>query len=686
VKLPTLSEWLFSWKTFAAGILALYIALYLDLPRPYWAMATVYITTQPLAGATRSKALYRVMGTAIGAAFSVFITPLLINAPELLTLAVALWIGLCLYLSLLDRTPRSYLFMLSGYTAALIVFPSVGAPETIFDTGFARFQEITLGIICASLVADLVLPQSVGPVVSTRIHAWLQDAGAAAIAVLEGKSEADAETARAIGERSHKLAADAVAIDGLMTQLGFDVASGRGMLAWMMQLRQRMLLLLPLLPSIADRLRALRETGDLPPAVTEILADIAAWIRRGGDAPADEAARLREAIRAASPELGPDANWSEIVRANLMARLTYLVDIRQDCRILQRHVAKDWGRLREPLAYPVDIVSERHVDHGMALLSAASAVVAILALSAAWILTGWPDGGMAATMAAVACSFFAVQDDPAPGIMDFAKWSLVSVVLVGAYSFAILPAINGFSLLALSLAPYFVLVGLLVARPQTGLIGMTLGANGATFMAVQSTFTSDFAGYTNSSLAVIAGMGAAAVLTRLFRSVGVEFTAGRLVRAGRHTVARAAERRGHGDRSRFAAIMLDRLGLMVPRLSALRADGPLAGADLLGDVRVGLNVVDLRAARHRLPAASVAAIDAVLAALSRHYRAPLGRPGSDLLARIDDALRAVMATPDAGLQREALLGLVGIRRGLFPDAPAYRSQPRPEAPALKEAA
>ena len=52
----------FALKTFAAVMLALVIALWLDLPRPYWAMATVYITSQPLAGATSSKAFYRLTG------------------------------------------------------------------------------------------------------------------------------------------------------------------------------------------------------------------------------------------------------------------------------------------------------------------------------------------------------------------------------------------------------------------------------------------------------------------------------------------------------------------------------------------------------------------------------------------------------------------------------------------------
>ena len=69
----------FALKTFAAAMLALVIALWLDLPRPYWAMATVYITSQPLAGATSSKAFYRVLGTVLGASVTVAIVPNLVN-------------------------------------------------------------------------------------------------------------------------------------------------------------------------------------------------------------------------------------------------------------------------------------------------------------------------------------------------------------------------------------------------------------------------------------------------------------------------------------------------------------------------------------------------------------------------------------------------------------------------------
>lgn len=137
------ADLIFAVKTFAAAMLAFVIALWLDLPRPYWAMATVYITSQPLAGATSSKALYRVLGTLTGAAASIAIIPTFVDAPELLCLVIALWVGLCLYLSLLDGTPRSYTFMLAGYTVALIGFPEVSTPGNIFDDAVARVEEIS---------------------------------------------------------------------------------------------------------------------------------------------------------------------------------------------------------------------------------------------------------------------------------------------------------------------------------------------------------------------------------------------------------------------------------------------------------------------------------------------------------------------------------------------------------------
>src|SRR5215469_4977813 len=154
-------EAIFSINSFVAAMLALYIAFSIGLPRPYWAMLTVYITSQPLSGAVRSKAVYRVLGTFLGGTAAVALVPNLVNSPAVLSLALASWVGLCLYFSLLDRTPRSYIFMLAGYTAGIIGFPTVNAPQTIFDTALSRMEEITLGIVCATVVHTIFFPRSV---------------------------------------------------------------------------------------------------------------------------------------------------------------------------------------------------------------------------------------------------------------------------------------------------------------------------------------------------------------------------------------------------------------------------------------------------------------------------------------------------------------------------------------------
>lgn len=75
---------------------ALYLAFWIDLPKPSWALGTVYITSQVLAGATRSKALYRGLGTLLGAIASVILVPNPASTPELLAVVIAHWVAVCL--------------------------------------------------------------------------------------------------------------------------------------------------------------------------------------------------------------------------------------------------------------------------------------------------------------------------------------------------------------------------------------------------------------------------------------------------------------------------------------------------------------------------------------------------------------------------------------------------------------
>jgi uncharacterized membrane protein YccC len=284
-----------------------------------------------------------------------------------------------------------------------------------------------------------------------------------------------------------------------------------------------------------------------------------------------------------------------------------------------------------------------------------------------WITTAWPQGAVACEMVAVACSFFAAQDDPAPAIMSFLLWSVAGVLVDGILLFGILPGASSFATLVVALAPPFLIGGVLVSMPGTTNGGRAFTANAATLLALQDAYNADFPSFANSALAFVLALGLAVTVTRLIRSVGAGFTTQRLLRTIWNELALAAERRGDQDRARYAGLMLDRLGLIGARL-AQTDEGP---ADALAHIRVGLNIIDLRRARHALTPDVRGRIDTLLDALATFYRrgAHLG-PDTEapLLPAIDGALAALEDAGQEPGRPDALLGLVGIRRGLFPNA------------------
>jgi len=238
----------------------------------------------------------------------------------------------------------------------------------------------------------------------------------------------------------------------------------------------------------------------------------------------------------------------------------------------------------------------------------------------------------------------------------------------------VLPRIDGFPMLVLVLAPTFLLIGIGIARPALTGFATGIAIIGATLLSLQTIYSADFPSYVNGSLASIAGMGIAAIVTGIIRSVGADLSARRLLRAGWRDIAAAAETGDASDRAALVARMLDRLGLLTPRLAALPPDAN-AGGDAMLDLRVGVGVIDVRASRFQLSEKSRGALDDVLEGIATYYRAlaaEFGKPPRTravLLEQIDRALSVVAEEPASRKMRSVLLGLVGVRRALFADAP-----------------
>jgi len=665
--LPSWRDWVFSAKTFAGAMLALWIALRMGLDRPYWAMATAYIVAQPLTGAMRSKAAYRFYGTMLGAVATLALIPNLVDAPVLLIAALSLWIGGCIYFAVLDRTPRSYVFLLAGYSAALIGFPLVDTPGTVWDVVLSRVEEITLGIVCTTVIGSVVFPIPIGPALTARLDNWIQNAADWTVNVLSGAPE-DSTTAAA----RRQVAGDAVEIATLATHLAYDTSNLQTATVPVAILHQRVLLLLPVVSGAADRIRTLREIGGITPDLRAVLDRIGAWIRAGRDADLSEAATVHADIDATEPKVDANTNWKDVVLIGLLVRLRELLDIVHDIMALRRQIRAEEPRLvKLTFAQGETILTLQHRDHVMALHSAVATVLAVWLISAFWIATAWPEGAGAASLAAVACAFFAAQDDPAPNIVGFIVAALVALTIDAIYLFAILPQAHDFEMLILAFAPVFLILGVLTSMPATARVSGPISFIAATQLAISSSYNADFTTYINSAVAAIVGLGATAVIIRIVRSVSAEWTAWRLLRRNRRDIANIAANRSPADLPAFAALMLDRLSLVVPRLavSAEGADG--AATSALADLRVGVNIIGLQHDVMNLPEQLRRATGTMLDAIATHYRRRTLKQADTALLRIIDRVIAIAVKDPATTTSELLLRLGGIRRGLFPYAPPY---------------
>ncbi|WP_394791451.1 FUSC family protein [Rhodoferax sp.] len=684
MKLPTLprfgaAELLFSLKTFGAGILAMYIANRAGLPRPFWTLLTAYVVANPMAGAVRSKALYRFLGTLLGSSAAVLLVPTLSNAPELLTLALALWTGLCLFVSLLDRTPRAYIFLLAGYTAALIGFPSVQAPLQMFDTAVARVEEIGLAILCATLVHSIVLPTSLAPNVLGLMDRTLNDARRWLHDLLQPGPRQGAQSTQdpqALGADRRLLAADITQLRLLSTHVPFDTTHLRWTANAIRAMQDRVAALTPTLSSVEDRLAALEQAqgGALADDTTQLLAQIGNWLAAPTATQSAELPALLDAIRAIGEQPGLQA-WERALRVGLAAGLEELVQGWRACAVLRRDIDAGLSGAAMP-HHPASSNQVLHRDYGMALLSALAAVLAICLCSAFWIATGWSSGSAAAMMAAVFCSFFASMDDPVPAIHGFLKFTLWSMPISIVYVLVLLPLVHDFGMLVLVCAPLFLVAGCYMARPATMGSALALLFGVAGTLALHDTSSVDLAVFFNSMLGQIAGIVVAARVTRLVRSVGAEWSARRIQRAIWRELGELAGARGAPTSAAYSVRMLDRIGLLAPRVALASANDPnLVTNDALRDLRVGIDIAGLQRSRAQLPTQAVSGVLAGIAGFFRQRGA--GRSGTwptTLLADIDHSLAAALAAPtrsdSRGDWRAAVTALVGLRRNIFPHAPA----------------
>ena len=660
---------LFTLKAFLAAMLAYYIALRIGLDRPYWAIITAYIVAQPLAGAVSSKAMFRLLGTVIGAAVAILLVPLLGNAPELLSLALALWLGLCTFVALLDRTPRAYTFLLAGYTAGIVAFPAVEAQATIFTAASLRAQEIGIGIASATLVHSVVFPRTVSARLQARIDAIMIDAerwSRDSLRVDHGDA--------VITRDRRQLATDIHELHQLATHLPFESSALRLKAGVLRALESQLCLLLPLASAVEDRCRQLQRTDALPPVVRTLLDDVVAWLGApNGDGGTAET--LCRRARACEPDGSAPFAWSAALQLSMLDRLAELVTVHAICRELQAAMGPDRIILSPAAREAIRNARRRvlHRDYGLALRGALATSLTVLIGCLLWIASAWPAGAGAVVIASIICALFSNMDDPAPAAWKVWQGTCCAVLLAAPYAFAILPRISDFPVLVAVLAPAFLLVGAMMVRRRLAAmaVGMILSLPG--LMGLDGYYTGQFDSFANAAIAQMLGALLAVWVLKMVRTVGAEQSALRLLRAGWRDLALRTDPRHQPDTVKWINTMLDRIGLLTPRLAELGSDTTAPLLDILRDTRVGMSLDDLHRFRMRADTRDDRLLGVVLGRVRQHFvrlgARGQGDPDPALVRAIDGALPMIGRNGAVADRRLALLALTSLRRNIAPDVP-----------------
>ena len=142
--------------TALAVTLATVIALQLRVDAPWWAAISAFVSVRTTAPASMQRGALRIIGTAIGAAFGLLLSPWLIEDQVALSL-VLLAVGTLGVLGL-QVSNHGYAWLLGAVTTVMVLLAALSDPQSTFDIACNRTAEVTIGTTAAILVTLVLMP------------------------------------------------------------------------------------------------------------------------------------------------------------------------------------------------------------------------------------------------------------------------------------------------------------------------------------------------------------------------------------------------------------------------------------------------------------------------------------------------------------------------------------------------
>jgi len=589
--------WLHLLKTVMAGLLALGMAMLLDLPQPRIAVTTVFVLMQPFSGMVLAKSFYRILGTAAGTIAALALGGLFVQQPELYMLGMTAWVSACVAAAVRYRHFRWYGFVLAGYTAALIGIPNVTAPLGLLLAALTRAAEIAVGIVSSSAVSALVMPQRSSLALQRALRKRYDDFTVFAADVLNRR------VVRGRFERRFaRLIDEIVGFEATRIFAAFEDPAMRSRSAHLSHLNGEFMdscTRLHALHQLLKRLRANHLTAiiaAIEPYFHELASLITSQPGTEIDA-ANVAARLQE-FRAGLPR-----RMRQTRRQLETAPAESLADFDTAAELLYRFV-DEWSRYSLTDASltlhgaPVRTRGTRPYMSRTNRLVVAFTFVRCAAVMAVagwfWIVTNWPSGGFAVIGAALACALTSATPGGSRMALHMAVGAVMATMTGYLYTCYVYPNIDGFPLLCVTLAPVLALGAFIATRK--GAAGYGIGFT--VFFCLLAgpdnvvTYAPDL--LINNGIALTASMLLAALSLAVVFPADMPWLVRRIMRDLRGQVSVACKGELSGLNQRFqsgAHDLTSQLRMLLTRRSRCRRD---ALRWMLATLEVGHAVIDLR--------------------------------------------------------------------------------------------
>lgn len=559
---PSRLDLIFALKTFIAGMLALFVSFELDLINPMWSIGTVLIIANPYSGMVSSKCVYRVVGTIGGAVIALTLTPHLINTPWIFTVVLSLWVGFALYVSLLDRTPRSYAFMLAGYSTAMIVFNAITYIDqyNIFDIALARVIEISIGVISSAVVSATILPMHIGSAIKQRVIKTLKDTENLFANLLNTDSQQNNTQLLAAITR------DTTDIHALAVHLSYEKGELHGMTKPLQEMLHQISMVVANLVALSERIKQLKELRFIEThaeKLQQLSAHVVQFLEQKDLIVDENILQLPDEFESDFASLMESASThQQVLVAAMKMDVRHFISNVLAVKVLWQRIQQGNKEIPDNITPMTTKYPSLHRDHGVAIRGGISAVLITFIVTGVWIVSGWKAGFMMAQMGAVTACILTALDNPVPVLRIFIWGSIASAVLVFVYAFGIFPHVTTFWELGLVLLPMFLFAVSMMANQMLMPVGMVLGINTMMGLNLHNDYSMDAVSYLDSSFAMILGVLVSLIVIDVVRAMSPDTSASRIL-ALHYRAMRQAIYLPYGlDFKVHLRSMLDRIGIL----------------------------------------------------------------------------------------------------------------------------